>query len=113
MSTKQMIKPFVWGAVAGALAISIAAFSADWVVMTGSRDKAVQAARVGGQAEICAALVQQHRVATGDATDLYGYSARDKRNELATSFAIALPGEDAADPAVIKACSDLLNKRDT
>jgi hypothetical protein len=108
-----MIKPFILGGIAGALAISIAGFSADWVVMTGSRDKDVQAARVNGQAEICATLVQQHRTAAGDATDLTGYSARDKRIELATSFAVALPGQEAAEPAVIKACSDLLNKRDT
>ena len=57
--------------------------------------------------------VQAHREAIGDVTDLKGYQARKARNELATTFAVALPGQETADPSVIKACSGLLDKRNT
>jgi len=51
--------------------------------------------------------------AEADVTDLNGYQARKARNELATTFAVALPGQETADPSVIKACSGLLDKRNT
>jgi len=57
--------------------------------------------------------VRAHREVTGDVTDLYGYQARKARDELATTFAVALPGQETADPSVIKACSGLLDKRNT
>lgn len=113
MTKREMIKPFSWGVIVGGVAVTIAAFSAGWVVTTNSSDQKVQAAWVDGQATICAALVGAHRVATGDVTDLHGYKARTARDELAKTFAIVLPGQEAADPRVIKACSGLLDKRST
>ncbi len=113
MTKREMIKPFSLGIIIGGVAVTIAAFSAGWVVTSTSMNQKVQAAWVDGQATICASLVRAHREATGDVTDLYGYSARNARNELATTFAVALPGQEAADPSVIKACSSLLDKRNT
>jgi hypothetical protein len=113
MTKQEMIKPFAWGLVTGAAAIAIVAFSADWVVTTGERDQQVQAAMVNGQASICASLVQAHRVTSGDITDLSGWSARDARKELASTFAVALLGQEMADPRVITACADLVGRNNT
>lgn len=110
MTKRENLKPFVWGAVLGGLVLTIVAFSADWIVMSGSRDDQVIAAKVDIQAAICAALVQDHRTATADVTSLQGYQARDARDALAKTFAIALPDQESADPAVLRACSSLLDK---
>lgn len=112
MTKPEMIKTLAWGFVAGAIAIPIVGFSADWVVLKGTHNQEVRAAWIDGQAKVCASLVGTHRETTGDVSDLYGYQGRDARNELAKSFAIILPGKEAVDPAVISACSDMLNKRD-
>jgi hypothetical protein len=113
MTKREMIKPFSWGIVIGGVAVTIAAFSAGWVVTSNSRDQQVRTAWVNGQATICASLVRAHREATGDVTDLYGYQARKARDELATTFAVAQPGQETADPSVVRACSSLLDKRNT
>ncbi len=107
---RENLKPFVWGVVLGGAALAIVSFSADWVVMTSSRDEQVMAAAVDAQASICASLAQANRSATGDLTDLSGYGARDARDVLAKTFAIVLQGQEGADPAVLKACSKLLDK---
>ena len=113
MTKREMIKPFSWGLVTGAIAITVAAFSAGWVVTSGSKDQQVRAAWIDGQAKVCASLVQTHRQAAGDVTDLSGYRARGVRDEFAKSFAVVLPGQEAVDPSVIKSCADMLNKRNT
>ena len=110
MTKQEMLKPFSWGIVSGCVATAIVAFSAGWVVTSSARDHQVQTALIGGQASICAKLVQDHRQATGDATDLLGYQAREARDKLAKTYAIALPGQETADASVISACSDMLNK---
>lgn len=112
MTRLEMIKTLAWGFVVGAIAIPIFGFSADWVVLKGTHDQEVRAAWIEGQAKVCASLVRAHREATGDVSNIYGYQARDARDELAKSFAVILPGEESVDPGVISACSNLLNKRD-
>jgi hypothetical protein len=110
MMRRENLKPFIWGAVLGGIALTIAAFSADWVVTSSSHDDQVRMAWVDGQAQICASLVQAHRTANADATSLQGYGAREVRDALAKSFAVALPDQESADPEVLKACSKLLDK---
>lgn len=110
MTKREMLKPFSWGFASGCVVLTIVSFSAGWVVTSGSRDHQVQTALISGQASICARLAQDHRQATGDATDLLGYQARDARDTLAKTFAVALPGQETADSSVISACSDMLNK---
>ena len=110
MTKREMLKPFSWGFASGCVALTIVSFSAGWVVTSGARDHQVQTALISGQASICARLAQDHRQATGDATDLLGYQARDARDTLAKTFAVALPGQESADASVISACSDMLNK---
>ncbi|MSP81721.1 MAG: hypothetical protein EXQ94_02030 [Alphaproteobacteria bacterium] len=110
MTNREKLKPFLWGAVLGGLTLAIVAFSADWIVTSSSRDELVRTAWIDGQAVICATMAQAHRTATADVTSLQGYAARDARDALAKSFAIAMPEQDDADPDVLKACSKLLDK---
>jgi hypothetical protein len=110
MTKREKLKPFLWGVVLGGIGLTIVAFSADWVVMSSSRDDQVRTAWIDAQATICASLVQAHRTATADATSLQGYAARDARDALAKTFAIALPDQEGADPDVLRACSILLDK---
>ena len=113
MTKREMIKPFAWGVVLGGVALTIVAFSASWVVTGNSNVRQVRAAWVDGQATICSSLVQAHREATGDVTDLSGYQARDARDGLAKTYAIVLPGQETADSSVISSCAEMLNKSGT
>lgn len=111
MIKRENIKPFSWGAASGIAAAAIVAFGTGWVTTGGSRDSQVRAAWVDAQAEICSSLVTSHRMTADDQSELYGYQARDRRQELAQTFAVALPGQDAAPRDVIRACADMLNQR--
>lgn len=110
MTKREGLKPFLWGTVLGGAALAVVAFSADWIVMTSSKDQDVAAAKVEVQASICASLAEAHRVATADVTSLQGYGAREARDALAKTYAIVLQGQESADPAVLRACSNLLDK---
>jgi hypothetical protein len=105
---REKLKPFIGGAIAGSALLAIVAFSAGWIVTGGSSARQVAAAQIDGQASICASLAQAHRQEIGDNADLSGYQARETRNDLAKTFAVALNGAEAADAAVVNACSELL-----
>ena len=104
---KRLFSPFTLRIRTGALQ------GRRWIVTSGSNSHQVRTAWVDGQATICTALAQAHRKATGDVSDLSGYQARDARDGLAKAYAIALPGQETADPSVISSCSDMLNKSAT
>ena len=106
MKNKEMIKPFIWGAVLGALAIMIVGFSANWVVSNSSKEKQVEAAWIDGQAIVCSTIAQARRVASGDKADISGYDAREVREKLATEATTILPDQDAADWRVVRSCAD-------
>jgi hypothetical protein len=108
MTNREKITPFVWGLAVGAVALTIVAVSTGWVVTAGSSNGRVHAAWVDGQAAICNTLVQAHRKANGDVADLAAYPARATREALAKTFAVVLPGQEAADSGVISSCSNML-----
>lgn len=105
---REKLKPFIGGAVVGVALAAIVAFSAGLIVTASSNARQVELARIDGQASICASLAQAHRDQIGDTADLSSYQAREARDDLAKTFAVALRGADAADAAVISACSNLL-----
>ncbi len=113
MTKREMIKPFSLGIIGGAAVLAIVAFATGWVVTSGSKDEQVRAAWIDGQATICKSLAQAHRQALDDDSDLSGYQARDARNELAKTFTVVLSGAEAADPDVVRACADMLRKKNT
>jgi len=113
MTKKESIKTLIWGAVGGAVLTVAVGFGSGWLVAGGTRDKDVAMAWIDAQATICSSLIQDHRQKMGDASDLSGYGARSTRDDLAKSYAIALTGSEAADPAVVRACAKLLDKKNT
>lgn len=110
MTKREKLSPFLWGAVLGSIALTIVAFSADWVVTSSSNDEQVMTAAVDVLATICASQALAHRTATADTTSLVGYQAREARDTLAKTFAIVLPDQESADPKVLTACAKLLDK---
>ncbi|MSO65829.1 MAG: hypothetical protein EXQ85_08560 [Alphaproteobacteria bacterium] len=109
MQIKEL-KPLIWGAVLGCLIMAIVTLAMGWVTLDGVRDRQVREARVAGQADVCASLAQAHRSTTGDKTEIAGYSGRARREELAKSFAVKLPGQERASTDLVSACSDLLDR---
>jgi len=109
----EKAKLLLGGAVLGIALAAIVGFSADWITTAGTRDKQVREAKIAGQAAICATLVRRHRETTGDTTDLSGWDARDRRQELATQFAVVPFGETELDKKVVDACAEALRGMDT
>ena len=113
MTKRETTKSLLWGAVGGAILVVAVGFGSGWLVTGGSRDAAVQNAWVDAQASVCASLVQAHRQDVGNMVDLSGYQARADRDTFAQTFAVALTGSAAADPAVVRACAKMLDKKNT
>ena len=113
MTKQESIKTLIWGAVGGAVLTVAIGFGSGWLVSGGTRDKEVAMAWIDAQASVCSSLVHEHRQMMGDASDLSGYNARSARDDLAKANAIVLTGSEAADPAVVRACAKLLDKKNT
>ena len=113
MTKKESIKTLIWGAVGGAVLTVAVGFGSGWLVAGGTRDKEVAMAWVDAQASVCSSLVHEHRRLTSDSSDLSGYGARAARDDLAQANAIVMTGSEAADPAVLRACAKLLDKKST
>lgn len=103
----ERAKPYAVGLVIGLIAAPVIGLWHGGLVTSGTRDGQVQAARIDAQALICERLAREHRVDTGDTTELTGFNGRGARNELAARFAV-MPGQEAADNAVQRACADKL-----
>mgnify|MGYP001263116786 CR=1 FL=1 len=109
MANKDTIKTLVGGAVIGAILTIAVGFGSGWLIASNTRDGDVAAAWIDAQAAVCSSLVQDHRRMTGDVSNITGYSERAARTELAQTYAVVLAGEDAADPAVVRACASRLD----
>ena len=101
-------KIYFVGALGGAVALAVIIFATGAMVTAGTSEERVVQAVVDVQARICEGRVRAHLEESGDEVDLEGYSHRDKRDELARKFSPILPGDEAADSAVVKACADKL-----
>lgn len=112
MTMPKATTPFVSGLIAGALIAIVLGFANDWVVTANARDIEVKDASINAQAAVCASLAEAHLKATNSTVSLDGYqaAARDARDDLARTFAVALPGEKKANSIVINACAWMLNK---
>lgn len=111
MNKREIAKTFSWGVILGSIALTIVAFSANWIVTRGTQDQNVRTAWIDGQAGICVTLVRNHRKATNDTTELTGWSGREAREKFAKDFAVIPAGTQGVDQSVIYACSSLLDKR--
>ena len=99
-------RAYLVGALGGAAALAIIIYATGAMVSSGSADERVSQAMVDVQARICEGRARASLEESGDEVDLKGYNQRDKRDELARKFAPILPGDEAADTAVVKACAD-------
>lgn len=105
----ETAKPVIGGAVVGAVAVTIVAFAANWVVMADTMEENVKASRINALAEVCEEMARDHWLVQGRTLDgLSGYRNED-RAELALQFVPASTGE-APDlqGEVADACSKLL-----
>jgi len=112
MNMPKATTPFVTGLIAGAFIISVLGFAREWVVTAEAHNSTVRDTWVNAQAAVCASLVEAHLTATKSTVILNGYqtAAREARNDLARTFAVALPGEKTAESIVVTACAHMLNK---
>ncbi len=94
------------GAVGGAAALAVIIFATGVMVTSGKSEERVFQAVIDVQARICEGRARAYLEESGDEVDLKGFGQRDKRDELARKFAPILPGDEAADSAVVKACAN-------
>ncbi|NQV82920.1 MAG: hypothetical protein HQ494_03780 [Rhodospirillales bacterium] len=112
MTKPKATTPFVIGLIAGAFIISVLGFANDWVVTAGLNETQVKDASINAQAAVCVSLAEAHLKVTKNTVSLEGYqgTANKARDDLARTFAVALPGEKTAKSIVITACARGLNK---
>lgn len=110
---QRSAKPFIWGFAVGVAGLSIVAFGLDWVTMSSTAQAAlkngIQEAKVQQLATLCEDQARSYRATLSDAPDITGWQQRDARRELATRFAIIMPGQKAVDDAVVAACATRLD----
>lgn len=99
-------KPYLVGLVIGAVAVPIIGVWGGQLVTAGTLNNQVTTATVDTQARICAALARNHHLAAGGES-LAGHQSRQAREALAREFAV-MPGQETADDAVRRACTNLL-----
>lgn len=102
-------RAYLVGALGGAAALAVIVFATGAMVTAGTSEERVVQAVVDVQARICEGRARAHLEESGDEVDLKGFKQRDKRDELARKFSPILPGDEAADSAVVKACADNLS----
>lgn len=110
--TKEMIKPFAWGIVLGAIVIAIVIFSAGWGVTKGKAEQMANQAVVDKLASICVAQFLQdpkkeERLKELKATDSWQRDSYVEKGGWAT-----MPGEDSPDSAVAEECAKRLSELD-
>jgi hypothetical protein len=113
MKLPEWLKPAIYGAVAGAVAISIAGFSwGGWVTGGSAREMAADRARLEVVAALVPVCVEQSRQApnvTATLATLKGEAATYKRGEMLMEAGWAtMPGSTDLDKNVAKACMDKL-----
>lgn len=99
-------KPYLIGAVIGAVAVPIVGLWGGQLVTAGTLNSQLTTANVETQAQICAALARDHHLAAGGES-LAGQQNRQTREALAREFAV-MPGQDTANDAVRRACTNML-----
>lgn len=100
------LKPYVIGAVIGAVAVPVIGIWRGDLVTAGTHSSQVTTATVEAQAAICEALARLRHESEGGAS-LAGTQGRQAREALAGEFAV-MPGQTEANDAVRRACANRL-----
>lgn len=103
-------KPYIVGGIIGAVALTIVAFSAGWVVTAGSTAEQVQAARVEALAAVCSARGLASWTAKGNDLEALDGWSNDEREALATASAPKIDSLAALHDEVVDLCDDRLRE---
>jgi hypothetical protein len=106
------VKPALWGAAAGAVAISVIGFSSfGWVLgSTAERQAQVRAddAVVAVLAPICVEKFQRDTDATAKLVEFKKIASWDRRAFIEKGGWAVMPGSDRSSSAVVSACAERL-----
>src|ERR1700758_4379176 len=106
------VKPAVWGAVVGAVALTVVGFSSlGWTLGSTAEKTATQRAEtavVDVLAPICVERFQQQTDAPAKLKEFGKASAWDRRSIIEKGGWATVPGTDTPNPAVATACAERL-----
>lgn len=115
MKVPSELKPAAWGAIGGAVVVAIVGFTwGGWV--TGGTAESVASNRaemavVAALAPICAAQFQQETNAAMNLTELKETKSWEQGSFVEKGGWATMPGGDAADSNVAKACAKILGEQ--
>jgi len=114
MKFPPSLKPGIWGAVIGAVAISVVGFSSlGWTLGTTAERMATERAKtavVGVLLPICVEKFQHQADASTKLIEFNKVSSWDRRSIIEKSGWATAPGSDTANSAVVSACAEQLGK---
>ena len=106
------VKPAVWGAVAGAIALAVVGFSQlGWTLGSTAEKMATQRAEtavVAALAPICVERFQQQTDAAAKLVAFNKVSSWDRRSLIEKGGWATMPGSSTPNSAVASACADKL-----
>ncbi len=109
--------PFAWGAVAGAIALTIVGFNWGGWVTGGTADKRVTTASreavVVALAPICVTQFQAQGDATAKIAELTKSSSWERGSLVEKSGFATMPGSKTTDSDVARACAEILSNPKT
>ena len=113
-SVPAQTTPFLWGAVAGAIAISIVGFSwGGWMSATGAERLAVSradAATVAALSPICVTQFRANSRAGANLVTLRATSTWEQADYVRTGGWATMPGSTEPSREVAAACAEVLTK---
>ena len=113
MNLPTHTKPWIQGAVVGAIVAALVGFSWGGWVTGGTADKRVAVAShdatVTAQASICAERFRAQADAPAKLAELTKASSWDRGNVIERSGFALMPGEKSADSDVARACAETLS----
>lgn len=114
MQIHQGVKPALWGAVAGAAAISVIGFSyMGWTLSSTAERLAVaraESAVVSVLAPICVDRFQQQTNSAAKLIEFKKAASWDRRSLIEKGGWAMSPGSDKTDSAVVSACAETLGR---
>jgi hypothetical protein len=114
MKIHQAIKPALWGAVAGAVGISVVGFSAmGWTLGSTAERLATnraESAVVGVLSPICVEKFQQQNNSSAKLVEFKKAQSWDQRTLIEKGGWATTPGTDKTDSAVVSACAEKLGR---
>lgn len=114
MEFRSSVKPALWGAVAGAAAISVVGFSSmGWTLGSTAERMATaraESAVVDALTPICVAKFQHQENAATKLIEFRKAASWDQRTIVEKGGWAAMPGSDKPNSAVVSACAEKLGQ---